>query len=109
MRFLIDAQLPPGLARHLTDIGHDAVHVVDKLKGDATDAEVADYAAGIRAVIISKDEDFVDLAKRGLIKHGVVWVRIGNVTNRVLWEKIYPLLPTIVSAIEAGEPLVEIN
>jgi predicted nuclease of predicted toxin-antitoxin system len=29
MRFLIDAQLPPALARWLSSAGHDAEHVAD--------------------------------------------------------------------------------
>ena len=29
MRFLIDAQLPPALARWITEHGHEAEHVLD--------------------------------------------------------------------------------
>jgi hypothetical protein len=29
VRFLVDAQLPPALARHLAVLGHEAVHVAD--------------------------------------------------------------------------------
>jgi predicted nuclease of predicted toxin-antitoxin system len=29
MRFLVDAQLPPALARHLVAAGHEAQHVAD--------------------------------------------------------------------------------
>lgn len=37
MRFLVDAQLPPALARWLTERGHDAVHVLDLGLGDMTE------------------------------------------------------------------------
>ena len=30
MRFIIDAQLPPALARWLSERGHDAEHVADQ-------------------------------------------------------------------------------
>jgi predicted nuclease of predicted toxin-antitoxin system len=30
VRFLIDAQLPPRLAKRLRDLGHDAVHVGER-------------------------------------------------------------------------------
>jgi predicted nuclease of predicted toxin-antitoxin system len=29
MRFVVDAQLPPALARYLSSLGHDAEHVFD--------------------------------------------------------------------------------
>lgn len=38
MRFLVDAQLPARLARHLTDAGHDAVHSLDLPAGNRTTA-----------------------------------------------------------------------
>lgn len=39
MRFLVDAQLPPALARLLTARGHHADHVTDIGRGDAPDRE----------------------------------------------------------------------
>ncbi|WP_292814948.1 DUF5615 family PIN-like protein, partial [Microbacterium sp.] len=37
MRFLVDAQLPPAMARMLVGLGHQAEHVTDVGPGDATD------------------------------------------------------------------------
>jgi predicted nuclease of predicted toxin-antitoxin system len=39
MRFLIDAQLPPALARWLAERGHEAVHVVTVGSGPRTTAK----------------------------------------------------------------------
>jgi predicted nuclease of predicted toxin-antitoxin system len=38
MRFLVDAQLPPALARWLAGKGHEAEHVADRQMEAASDA-----------------------------------------------------------------------
>ncbi len=40
MRFLVDAQLPPALARWLTERGHHAQHVADIGMMAATDHQI---------------------------------------------------------------------
>jgi len=60
VNFLIDAQLPPVLARWITSQGHDAVHVFDLGLQAADDPLIWERARSQDAVIISKDEDFVD-------------------------------------------------
>ena len=66
MRFLVDAQLPPALARWLVAAGHEAEHVGDVGLGDAQDQAIWVYAVGVGAVIVSKDEDF---AQRKVMKN----------------------------------------
>lgn len=61
MRFLVDAQLPPALARHLVFLGHEASHVADAGLLVARDQEIWRYAEGCDAVLVTKDEDFVTL------------------------------------------------
>jgi hypothetical protein len=58
MRFLVDAQLPPALARWLAAKGHEAEHVADRRRGAATDSAIWDYALEAAAAIVTKDEDF---------------------------------------------------
>jgi predicted nuclease of predicted toxin-antitoxin system len=58
VRFLVDAQLPPGLARMLSDHGHVAEHVFEIGMAEATDRDIWRYALDHVAVIITKDEDF---------------------------------------------------
>ena len=62
MRFLVDAQLPPALARVLSAHGHVAEHVNDIGPGDAPDGDLWRYALQHGAVIVTKDEDFSDMA-----------------------------------------------
>jgi predicted nuclease of predicted toxin-antitoxin system len=40
MRFLVDAQLPPALARWLSEQGHEAEHLLDIDSLQASDREI---------------------------------------------------------------------
>lgn len=108
MRFLIDAQLPPGLAKHLCDEGFDAIHLTTLLPGDATDRQVLNEANRLNAILITKDEDFSEFANRGLVLAGILWIRFGNVTNQTLWMRLRPLLPAIVDEFSKGGIIVEV-
>ncbi len=73
MRFLVDAQLPPALARWLAANGHETDHVGDIGMQAASDAAIA-HALASSAAIITKDEDFARrkvLAQNGAV---VVWI-----------------------------------
>ena len=58
MRFIVDAQLPPALARWLAAAGHDAEHVADRQMETASDATIWDFSLWAPAVIVTKDQDF---------------------------------------------------
>ena len=110
MRFLVDAQLPPGLARFLAERGHLAEHVADVGLLDAPDRTIWALASSTGASLVTKDGDFVAL--RALAREQgppVVWVRIGNTTNRTLLTAFTAALPDIVAALERGETVVEIS
>ena len=108
MGFLIDAQLPPGLARWLTNNGYPSKHVSDFDLDEASDDQIEAKARETNAVIWSKDRDFADRARQrpGL---QVVWVRLGNTTNIELQQKLAPHLPAIQAALRDDESLVEIR
>ena len=55
MRFLVDAQLPPALARWLVANGHTAEHVADRQMEAASDAAIWDCALQEAAAIITKE------------------------------------------------------
>jgi predicted nuclease of predicted toxin-antitoxin system len=108
MRFLVDAQLPPALARWLVAAGHEAEHVGDVGLGDARDQAIWVYAAGVGAVIVSKDEDF---AQRNILQNAgppVVWIRLPNTRRRELLVWFEAVLPAIIEALERGESLIEV-
>lgn len=109
MRFLIDAQLPPALARMLTGRGHEAEHVNDIGPGDAPDRELWQYALDHQAVIVTKDEDFARMVAVGDESPTVVWVRVGNTRRDALLAWFEPLIEQIVSMVERGDHLIELR
>ncbi|MEV4421260.1 DUF5615 family PIN-like protein [Patulibacter sp. NPDC049589] len=109
MRFLVDAQLPPALARLLTSRGHHAEHVTDIDRGGAPDRELWDYALRHDAVLITKDEDFSDMVLFRDPAPVVVWVRVGNTRRRALLEWFDPLVDQIVEMVDAGHRLIELR
>ena len=108
-RFLIDAQLPPRLARAIAAEGYQAEHLEDLGMRHAKDPAILDYAQEQEAAIVTKDEDFVERFRRQPGAPVIVWLRIGNATNRVLLDWIMPGLPTIVARVEAGDRLIEVR
>ncbi len=109
MKFLIDAQLPPALARWINQKGHTGIHVFE-LGFESTDDDVIWEQARIdRAVVVSKDEDFVD---RWLLNDPpvpLVWIRKGNCSNQVLLMWLESQWPEIVSRLEQGEQFIELR
>jgi predicted nuclease of predicted toxin-antitoxin system len=109
LRFLIDEQLPPALADHLSGEGYPSEHVYALGNRPLTDMEICSAAIARCAVIVTKDQDFVALAKRNPSGPQVVWIRLGNVTNAALWKSLRPLLLEILEGLEAGERLIEVR
>ncbi len=109
MRFLVDEQLPPALARWLSGKGHTAEHVVELGCGGASDRAIWELAERLDAVIITKDEDFSRFRLASKSGPRVVWLRLPNTRTVDLLNWFGDLLPTVCQAIENGQALVEIN
>ncbi len=109
MRFLVDAQLPPTLARWLGERGGAAAAVRELGLRDSDDGSIWNFASSGGWTIVTKDEDFVERCMASAEAPAVVWLRIGNCTNRVLFVWLDPLLPGIVQRLEAGNRLVEVR
>ena len=107
MRFLVDAQLPPVLARFLEEQGLEARAVREVGLRDASDTAIWDFAARDGWIIVTKDEDFPERALRSRTGPPVVWLRIGNSTKRALLAWFAPLLPDILRELAAGRRIVE--
>jgi predicted nuclease of predicted toxin-antitoxin system len=108
MRFLVDAQLPPALARWLVAAGHEAAHVADRGMRAASDEAIWELALRDRAIIITKDEDFAQrhaLAETGPV---IVWIRLRNTRRAELLEWFEAALPYVISALARGETLIEV-
>ena len=109
VKFLVDNQLPRCLARFLVEKGHEAVHVLDAGLGHLTpDIKIWEYAASNGYVVVTKDDDFVELALLDAQPVSVVLVCLGNSRNAVLLAAFDKALAALCQEIESGETLVEL-
>jgi predicted nuclease of predicted toxin-antitoxin system len=75
----------------------------------APDEGIFAAARRARAIVVTKDEDFVRLLETHGAPPQVVWMTMGKVRNprlRTLFERHWP---TIREQLLAGEPLVELS
>lgn len=109
MRFLVDAQLPPALARWLAANGHEAAHVGDLGMQAASDTAIWDHAVASTAAIITKDDDFAQ--RKVLTENGpvVIWIRLPNTRRRGLITWFETVLPDVLMALARGETLIEVT
>ena len=109
MRFLVDAQLPPSLARFLRTLGEDATPCRDVGLRDADDDEIWRFATAGGFCIVTKDEDFALRHMADPSGPQVVWLRIGNSTNPALLEWLEPLWGVVARELRSGQGLVEVG
>ncbi|MFZ5575038.1 MAG: DUF5615 family PIN-like protein [Pseudomonadota bacterium] len=81
-RFLIDARLPPALARKLAAMGHEATHLLDVGLLESSVGAIWDYAMSQGAIIVTKDEDFAIRASVSEAPPRIVWI-----SNRQLQQR----------------------
>ena len=108
MKYLIDAQLPPALARFLTAKGEDAVHVLDIEMLESSDSEIWDFAMREKMVIITKDEDFQVRASVTQHRPVIIWVRIGNCSKKTLIDFFEKKWGKMKSELDNGATLIEL-
>ncbi|HEY4300678.1 MAG TPA: DUF5615 family PIN-like protein [Candidatus Didemnitutus sp.] len=109
MKFLVDAQLPPTLARWLAEAGYEARAVRETGLREADDGAIWRYAEADGCVIVTKDEDFALRAQATQSGPSVVWLRMGNTSNAALRAWLGLQLPQIVVLIGQGSRLVEVR
>ena len=84
MRFLVDAQLPPALARWFGEHGFSATPVRELGLRDSDDGSIMNHAVSGEWTVVTKEEDFVARSLQHPSPPRIVWLRIGNCTNKVL-------------------------
>jgi len=89
--------------------GHHAAHVFDIGLEMADDPVIWQHARSQNAVIISKDEDFVDRWLLNEIPVALIWIRKGNCSNRALLAWFEPLWLETLARLEQGERFVELR
>ena len=109
MKFLIDQNLPVRLVDVIAAFDHDVEHV--KLMGLATagDNEIWGLAASREMVVVSKDKDFLTLARRSGEGQQLVHLNQGNCSNDALYDIIRHNWTIIVSRLMQGETIVEVR
>ena len=109
MKFLIDNQLPVSLARFFREKGFECQHVFELGLDSASDHAIWDIAVKDKWVVISKDDDFLHIAKMRPKTAQFIWVRIGNCRSAALISIFDRLLTTIQEALRAEEDIIEIR
>ena len=86
MSLLFDQNLSRKLPARLADIYPGCKHVVTEGLSKADDLAVHRFAASVDLAIVSKDSDFVGLAKMYGMPPKIIALRIGNCPTRLIEE-----------------------
>ena len=105
---MLDAHLPPVLARVMAREGYEVVHLFDLDMNAAADPDICKYAREKDYVVISKDEDFIRWQRDLHNRPRFVWVRMGNCRNRELIDTVLGNLPPVIELLDGGSSMVEI-
>ncbi|MDB9541630.1 DUF5615 family PIN-like protein [Microcystis aeruginosa CS-1036] len=110
MTIWVDAHLSPAIATWIsTTLEIEAVALRDLGLRDAEDTEIFQVAKAQRAILMTKDSDFVDLVERLGSPPQIIWLTCGNTSNARLREILSETLPRALELLDAGETLVEIS
>ncbi len=109
MKFIVDAQLPPALARFLTAKGENAFHVLDRQMMESSDSVIWDLAMQENLIIITKDEDFQMRASVSMDFPKIIWVRLGNSSKKALLDFFEKKWDQVKFELKNGVNLIEIR
>jgi len=112
MTFWLDAHLKPDLAAWLGARFKVIAKPFRELGLHTAKDPVVFEAArllGGDVVIVTKDDDFVELVERLGAPPQVVWLTVGNVTTIELQVILGKLFPPALEKLQAGAPVVEIS
>ena len=77
---------------------------------DAEDASIFHEARAVGAIIVmTKDQDFVDLITQYGPPPQILLVTCGNTSNTHLRSLIKRVFPNVLEILQTGEPLVELS
>ncbi len=111
MKIWVDAQLSPAIAawinRTFDDIEAESVRSLGLR--NATDSEIFEAAKKTDAVVMSKDDDFIQLIEQRGAPPQLIWVTCGNTSNARMREILSTTLLKAKELLESGENVVEIS
>lgn len=76
---------------------------------NADDGPIWEFALTANAIILTKDGDFAARAARDSNAPTIVWLRIGNATNRALLQWWWPRWPQVLKLLNEGHRLIEVR
>jgi len=102
MKFIVDAQLPDGVAHFLRIRGYDVLHTNDLPdKERTTDDYIRDLSMRENRIVITKDYDFLNTHILKSIPRKLLLITTGNIKNQQLylllkenWDEICIMLET---------------
>jgi predicted nuclease of predicted toxin-antitoxin system len=100
MRFLVDENVGPTVARWLATNGHDVFSVYEQARG-SDDAAVLGKAHGEQRILITGDKDFGDKVYRQHLPHcGIVLLRLEDERSSAKIATLRKLLDNHATALE---------
>ena len=106
----LDAHLSPRLARWLaTTFSVQAAAVRDLDLRQAEDHDIFFAARKVEAIVITKDNDFVELLERHGSPPKILWLTCGNTSEAALREIFAANFTEALRLFDAGDELVEIG
>ncbi len=76
---------------------------------ESDDGSIWNFATAGGWTVVTKDEDFVARCVGNPAAPPVVWLRLGNCTNRVLFTWLEPVLPDLKRRLNEGERIIEVR
>lgn len=111
MKLWIDAQLSPAIAawinRTFNDLEAESVRALGLR--DATDPEIFEEAKKADVIVMSKDDDFMQLIEQRGTPPKLIWVTCGNTSNARMREILSTALLKAIELLKSGENVVEIS
>ena len=109
MNFLVDAHLPKKLAELLRYKGYDAIHTLELPNKNYTkDSEINSISIDEKRIVITKDYDFVDSLLISNKPYKLIYLTVGNITNKKLLEFFSQNIDKIVDTIKEAK-LIELS
>jgi len=109
-KWLIDTQLPPKLVNDFIAKGFDAVHTQSYSEGIfMSDTEIRKIALKENRIIITKDSDFYNSHFKDAMMPPVLYLKIGNISNKDLINLIKNNLPSILLSLDQEAKLIMIE
>ncbi len=110
MQFVCDVHISFKVVRFLEQEGFSVVHVNKILNGDkTTDQEIADHCNNSDAILITKDEDFIDSYLLKKQPRKLIKINLGNISTQLLIERLKLILLLAVEKNKSDFFLIEVG